>query len=104
MAPIVKFVYHTIAFAAFLLLISYTLLIAFYKDVFEWNEMVLGIWIAGFMCDEIAEIWTVSITNNFLSSQKEVCFRICHSIVIKVKIIVSEKFRKVKALYKLTLI
>ena len=97
MAPIVKFVYHTIAFAVFLLLISYTLLIAFYGDVFEWNEMVLGIWIVGFMCDEIAEICTgISIARTFSSSQKEVCFTISNSfpILIKMKIIASENFQK----------
>ena len=56
MAPLVKFIYHTLSFAVFLVLLSYTLLIGFYKEELESIEVTLGIWMVGFLFEEFAEI------------------------------------------------
>ena len=55
-SPVVKFDLHVASYTFFLLLLSYTALVGFYASTFEWQEIVLCLYVIAFLFDEVHQV------------------------------------------------
>ena len=55
-APVVKFVYHLLSYIIFLVLLSYVALFGLSAQVLDWPEVMLSIWVAGLLGEEIIKV------------------------------------------------
>ena len=55
-SPVVKFDLYVASYAFFLLLLSYTALVGFYASTFEWQEIVLCLYVIAYLFDEVHQV------------------------------------------------